>query len=319
MIDFHKESKPVYYYYVVNDEDYNNLQNEYNLYGEVSYDLSKFVRMGSTSGDNNYNDNDSNNTYYQNGMAIEEFIFMVDFKDANIEDDVLDKSLLLEMRNGDNQTLISVLGIEQENMKYNIYNNKDAVIELNGSLSDNTIYLGKSTTLNFDTKFTQSTALNNSIYDTRYDDQKLGVKLSIYDSNGNLLNSSSLMGVNFTYNGNTYYPRYNGTVRINVAEKRLVILNLRLLLILKIVIYLLENILWLWNLLVLLMVFIMVLVLLIDWKLNLILLIRYMVLKLIPLINLCLLIRILVIILIILMLMCLILIILLDLVILILG
>ena len=27
------------------------------------------------------------------------------------------------------------------------------------------------------------------------------------------------MGVNFTYNGNTYYPRYNGTVRINVAEK----------------------------------------------------------------------------------------------------
>lgn len=30
---------------------------------------------------------------------------------------------------------------------------------------------------------------------------------------------SSLMGVNFTYNGNTYYPRYNGTVRINVAEK----------------------------------------------------------------------------------------------------
>lgn len=219
MIDFHKESKPVYYYYVVNDEDYNNLQNEYNLYGEVSYDLSKFVRMGSTSGDNNYNDNDSNNTYYQNGMAIEEFIFMVDFKDANIEDDVLDKSLLLEMRNGDNQTLISVLGIEQENMKYNIYNNKDAVIELNGSLSDNTIYLGKSTTLNFDTKFTQSTALNNSIYDTRYDDQKLGVKLSIYDSNGNLLNSSSLMGVNFTYNGNTYYPRYNGTVRINVAEK----------------------------------------------------------------------------------------------------
>ena len=23
MIDFHKESKPVYYYYVVNDEDYN--------------------------------------------------------------------------------------------------------------------------------------------------------------------------------------------------------------------------------------------------------------------------------------------------------
>ena len=219
MIDFHKESKPVYYYYVVNEEDYNSLQNEYNLYGEVSYDLSKFVRMGSTSYNNNYDDASANETYYQNGMAIEEFIFMVDFKDSNIVDDVLDKSLLLEMRNNDNQTLISVLGIEQETMKYNLYNNKDATIKLNGELSDNTIYLGKSTTLNFDTKFTQSTVLNNSIYDTRYDDEKLGVKLSIYDSNGNLLNSSSLMGVNFTYGGNTYYPRYNGTVRINIAEK----------------------------------------------------------------------------------------------------
>lgn len=219
MIDFHKEDKPVYYYYVVDSDDYNDSLNEYNLYGEVSYDLSKFVRMGSTSVDNNYDDASSNDIYYQNGMAIEEFIFMVDFKDANILEDVLDKSLLLEMRNGDNQTLISVLGIEQENMKYNLYSNKDANIVLDGSLSDNTIYLGKSTTFNFNTKFTQSTVNNNIVYDTRYDDEKMGIMLSIYDNLGNLLNSSSLMGVNFTYNGNTYYPRYNGTTRINIAER----------------------------------------------------------------------------------------------------
>lgn len=219
MIDFHKEDKPVYYYYVVNSDDYDNSLNEYNLYGEVSYDLSKFVRMGSTSRDNNYDDASSNDIYYQDGMAIEEFIFMVDFKDANINDDVLDKSLLLEIRNGDNQTLISVLGIEQENMKYNLYSNKDANIVLDGSLSDSTIYLGNKTTFDFNTKFTQSTANNNTVYDTRYDDEKMGVMLSIYDSQGNLLNSSSLMGMTFTYNGNTYYPRYNGTVRINIAEK----------------------------------------------------------------------------------------------------
>ena len=219
MIDFHKEDKPVYYYYVVSSDDYDRFLNEYNLYGEVSYDLSLFVRMGSTSLDNNYDDASSNGVYYQDGMAIEEFIFMVDFKDANISSDVLDKSLLLEMRNSDNQTLISVLGIEQENMRYNLYYDRDASIVLNGNLSDSDVYLGNKTTFDFNTVFTQSTVNNNVVYDTRYDDEKMGIMLSIYDSQGNLLNSSSLMGVTFNYNGNTYYPRYNGTVRICIADK----------------------------------------------------------------------------------------------------
>ena len=219
MIDFHVSGKPIYYYYVVNETDYINQKAEYDTYGEVSYDLSKFIRMGSTSENNNYNDEEANINYYNNGIAEEEFIFMVDFKDTNITSDVLEKSLLIELRNADNQTLISVLGIEQATLLYNIYTNKDATIELDGTISNNTIYRGESDNLNLDIKFTQEKLNSNTIYDTNYDDQKLGIKISIYDKNNNLLNNSSLMGVNYTYDGMTYYPRYDGTVRINLAER----------------------------------------------------------------------------------------------------
>ena len=93
------------------------------------------------------------------------------------------------------------------------------MLEVDASLSDSTVYLGNSTNLTVDTNFVQNKNNTNTIYDTNFGDEKLGIKLSILDSYGNLLSSSSLMGVNFEFNGNTYYPRYDGTVRINIAER----------------------------------------------------------------------------------------------------
>ena len=52
-----------------------------------------------------------------------------------------------------------------------------------------------------------------------YEYNKLGIKISIYDSNGNRLNNDSLLGINFELDGKTYYPRVDGTTRINIADK----------------------------------------------------------------------------------------------------
>lgn len=219
MIDLHDNDNPIYYYYVINQADYDESLIEYNNYGETSYKLSKFVKMGSTSADNNYDDAYYNTIYYQDNIAEEEFIFMVDFKDANITSNVQNESLLIELRNADDQTLISVLGIEQQTLKYNLYIDSDAAIELEGTISKNPVYLGDSTSLTIDTNFVQNKVSSNTIYDTTFDNEKLGIKISIYDSHDNLLSAQDLMGANFTYNGNTYYPRYDGTTRIKISEK----------------------------------------------------------------------------------------------------
>lgn len=222
MIDFASGDNPEYYYYVVNESDYTDLVNEYNRQGEASYKLSKFIKMGSTSSNNNYSDDIKNSIYYDSGTgtASEEFIFIVDFSESNIDTDVISKSFLLELRNSNDNAVIPVLGIAQEKMVFNLYEDKDAKVNVTGSLSSDSIYLGDSVTLTATTDFVQDKTSNSSvIYDTKYFDQKMGIKLSIYDENNNLVNGASLLGVSFTYNGSTYYPRVDGTVRFNIAPK----------------------------------------------------------------------------------------------------
>lgn len=222
MIDFSNEGLPVYYYYVVSESDYEAAVQEFSQQNEVSYLLSKFIKMGSISEDNNYDDSLANQLYYNEdtNIAEEEFIFIVDFKESNITEDVLNASLLLELRNADSQTLISVLGIEQETMIYNLYYDKHAVIKLASPEQNLTFYNGNNMNFNINTNFIQQTIGTNTIYDTNYYEQKLGIKLSIYDKkNETYLTGTSLIGVYYEYNGIKYYPRYDGTTRINIAPK----------------------------------------------------------------------------------------------------
>ena len=84
MIDL-TTSTPTYYYYVVSAQDVIDATNEFALHNEASYNLSKFVKMGSTSSNNNYDDALQNTLYYDSveEIASEEFIFIVDFIDTD--------------------------------------------------------------------------------------------------------------------------------------------------------------------------------------------------------------------------------------------
>ena len=125
----------------------------------------------------------------------------------------------MELRNDDDQTLVGVIGIERDVLKYSVYSNQDATIKLNGSINPTTVYLGNKADLNVETSFTQTVVDSKTIYDTQYFDKKLGIKISIYDLDGNRLSIDSLLGVNFELDGQKYYPRVDGTTRINIADK----------------------------------------------------------------------------------------------------
>ena len=126
---------------------------------------------------------------------------------------------MIELRDSEGETLVGVLGIQRDSMVYTVYNGNNATIELDGNLSPETLYLGKSLNLNVITTFTQTVVESKTIYDTQYFDQKLGIKISIYDNNGNRLSLDSLFGVNFELDGKRYYPRVDGTTRICIAGK----------------------------------------------------------------------------------------------------
>ena len=221
MIDLAQSSRPEYYYYIINQTDYNASLIELNNQGETHYRLSKFIKMDSSSPNNTYNDATANSTYYDQTKqtAEEEFIFIIDLKDTNLTTDVTGESLLLELREANDSPKIPVLDIEQRRMIYNLYNNKDAVIGATATLSSNNIYIGKSTNLNVVTNFAQQTIGDTTIIDTNFYDQKLGIKITLLDDRGRIVNGASLLGLNYEYDGVTYYPRTDGTTRFNIAER----------------------------------------------------------------------------------------------------
>jgi len=220
LINLNEKSVNEYYYYTINSDDYNESLKEYKKYGECSYDFSKFIRMGNIDAENNFDDELNNDKYYDEntGISYEEFIVIVDFVDSNITQNVLNKSLLLELRNEAKETVVSVLGIEQERMVYSLYANSNAIVDVEGSISSNKIYPGDIVTLNVKTNFNRKIINSEIIYDTNYFDQQLGVKISFVDSNNNQVTGASLLGVTYEYEGKTYYPRMDGSVRINLAE-----------------------------------------------------------------------------------------------------
>ena len=202
-----------YYYYIVTSQDVAN--NKY------EYKLSDFVAMGSSDSNSKFDEQSACDQYYDTSQDLiyENYIFHINFADTNMTNDIQNNSLLMELRDTDNQTLVGVLGIQRDVIVYNVFCNKDATIRVEGKLEPQTLYLGNKLNLNVTTNFTQEKLDSKTVYDTQYFDKKLGIKISIYDNNGNRLNSESLLGVNFELDGELYYPRFDGTTRINIADK----------------------------------------------------------------------------------------------------
>lgn len=200
-----------YYYYVVTEDDEINKKNVYKL--------EDFVAMGS---DNSYyNERENCQKYYNTDQDIlyESFIFQVNFEESNIASDIKNNTLLMEIRDEDEETLISVLGSQRDTLAYSVYKDKDATIKVSASTNKDVVYLGDNFTLSIATDFKQNKINSKTIYDTHFFDNKMGVKISIFDSQGNRLNSDSLLGVSFSLDNVKYYPRIDGTVRINTADK----------------------------------------------------------------------------------------------------
>ena len=210
-----------YYYHVISASDVANAQSQLASEGDIQYLLSMFEVMGAQNSGVYYDDATKNTEYFdETDMTCdEEFIFILDFDDCNIPTDQLGCSLLIEMLDSDGETVNTVLGPQQGNMVYNIYANKDAVIDIDGTLNDATIYSGESVTMDVTIDYTQSQTAGVVVYDTHLFDQKLGIKLSLINSEGEVVTGTSLLGLYYSIGDVKYYPNIDGTTRIKIADR----------------------------------------------------------------------------------------------------
>ena len=198
------------YYYLVTEEDEANQK--------YRYYVTDFIKMGSTN--EKYDRNASYQQYYNSDKDIlyENYIFHVDFGEANYTEDSLNNSLFMELLDSNQEVLIGVLGIQRENTLYSMYKDKSAQVSLDLQISDDKMYLGNSFDLIANIDYSQSIVSSKKIYDTTYFGNSLGLRITFYDNNGNQLSADSLIGVTFTYNNQNYYPGFDGSIRIKCAD-----------------------------------------------------------------------------------------------------
>lgn len=252
------------YYYEVTAENRAAMIQEYSgTNNEYKYMLEDFVRMGSTSTTNLYDDdmNEEQSTkyYYRqenddgkviSEMAVEEFIFTVDFSGVDEANTSVLKGqhyLFLELgrkESGMNKVVVSTNGMPKDEMIYSVVSDVNSVVSTTGGYvqEDGTvtpstsIYVGESAELELDTKLLQTDSTGkelSGVSDTTFDEYKLGAKITIQraklDEDGNVVIedgkvvyeplTADLFGTVMTINGKKYYPQTDGSTRIELAGR----------------------------------------------------------------------------------------------------
>ncbi len=244
------------YYYDVTESNYSDKAADVRNNHVTRYYLTDFIKMGTTTGSsNNYFDDDmkdeySTKYYTESGdikIAVEEFIFTVDFANVdesdmvnNVDTNYLYMQISKDV-NGVEKPILLPTGIPDQEMQYTLNPGVISALHTTGGFvaddgvtltPSTTLYVGEKTALQLHTNLMTGDNVNSNIADTIYEDYKLGAKLTIWvpsidndgnekkDENGNVIYeqmTNDLFGTVVTINGKDYYPQTDGSIRIELA------------------------------------------------------------------------------------------------------
>lgn len=216
------EKNPQYYFFNVTQDVYDRAVTQLEQYGQAFYKLSDFVRMASTDSNNHYDDAIANNKYYSSteGYILEEFLFIVDFKYTNQSGTNLNNKIYLEIMKENYETVINVLGIRQELMKYNLYDSSNMTLKQNVNIHEKYLYNDIDSLIDYATTIAYNqTESGKQVIDTNYESMNMGLNVELYDSASNKVSSSLLLGTTFRINDKHYYVDSDGVWRIKLAGK----------------------------------------------------------------------------------------------------
>lgn len=218
LIDF-ANNQTQYYYHIITAADVASATIEFNRENEVAYPFSMFQRMGGVNTSQTYSDAAMNQIYYDGQDSSEEFIVILDFGDTNISSTQLGNSLLIEMQDQNDESVISFLGIERSRMVYNLYEGSDSILSVDAQITDNPLYIGHTDIFEVQVSYINDSISNIGIVDTQYFDSKLGLQVSVLNHDGNKVSGTDLVGTYFEMDGNRYYPDIGGTTHIKLSDK----------------------------------------------------------------------------------------------------
>ncbi len=221
LIDTSVDGQPKEYYYTVNSTNYAAKQAQLQSDHEVTYRLSDFIAMDSTTTSNTYDDETMNQIYYDSdhNLVVEEFMFIVDFKNCTNTQPSENNTFMLELRNNEDRTMYYVLSPRQELMKFSTYNESNSTLVETVNLGDY-IYQDIDNNGSITTKVSYDvTDGRESIIDTNYESNVMGLNVEIIDSSNNTVSSSLLTGTSIMIGNQEYFADADGIFRIRLAGK----------------------------------------------------------------------------------------------------
>ena len=218
------DTRPEYYYYTITQQVYDASVQEYNSTNPhlVSYRLSNFIKMDSTSPNNTYDDAAANLLYYDadTNMVDEEFIFIIDMKDSNETGMSLNNRASFELRNSDGWPIINVVGARETLMTYSLYDSSNVVLSQTFDDVDSYLYYNVPDTFQYSTAILYNQTDNKqSVIDTNYEFSSMGLNVAFYDRSGEMVSSSLLVGTSLSIGNHEYFTDGDGIIRIKLANK----------------------------------------------------------------------------------------------------
>ncbi len=225
MIDYGADdTNPEYYYYTVTQADYNNKSAQVASGNQAVYRLSDFIKMDSNSPNNKYSDSVQAYKYYHedptSDWVMEEFLFIIDFKETTTTGTHENNTILFELRDFDDLPIISVLGIRQSLMTYNLYDSTNVVLNETVTPESSYLYYDIPATVNLETLVGYDQTDNKqSIINTNYESNSMGLNVTLFDSVGNQVSSNLLYGTSIKIDNVPYFADSDGVFRIKLSGK----------------------------------------------------------------------------------------------------
>ena len=206
LIDMSGSTKKYYYYIVSSADETGN---------KKVYRFTDFYNMDSE--EEHYS---MDGSYYNDttDLLYEEYIVHVDFEDTTFNGNLVNKNLVVQLRDAYNDSVRLTVNTSAYPMLFSVYNDITVTKSLTLDADKSVIYMGADLGLSIESRYSFNKNQNSDVvYDTTQLENQLGIRITI-SSGSDILTAANLEGIYISYNGANYFARSDGTYRMKVAD-----------------------------------------------------------------------------------------------------
>ena len=182
-----------------------------NCTNTATYPFTLFKEVGKSTV---ANFNESN---YANKEFNDNFTIFIDFSKTNMTSNYSNVYVYSEIRNGNNGVISTLEDTKKSFSVY--YENDSATLKLTTDYNGTIVLNSDSTTnINLSSYIDYQTINSKKIFDTTYENKRMGLLIKVIDSNNNVVDSSYLKNMVFELDGINYYPDSDNFIRIKISD-----------------------------------------------------------------------------------------------------